>query len=180
MSADHNRGQEAEFRDYVLARRGALMRTAYLLTGDPGQAEDLVQTTLAKAYAAWRRVRTRENPDAYVARALINAHISERRRRRVREWFPGTLPDQAAADRTDAVADRSVLLAALAGLPPGQRAVVVLRFWEDRSETAVADLLGCSVGSVRSQAWRGLAKLRQNPELSRLFDREPVTERMER
>jgi len=180
MGADHDRGHDAEFRDFVLARRGALMRSAYLLTGDRGLAEDLVQTALAKAYTAWKRVRGSDDPDAYVARVLINAHISERRRRRVREWFPGSVPERAAADRTDALADRSVLMAALAELPPRQRAAVVLRFWEDRSETVVADLLGCSVGAVRSHAHRGLAKLRKNPELSHLFARNPVTERLGR
>ena len=169
---DHHEG---EFRDFVLARRRALMRTAYLLTGDTGRAEDLVQTTLAKAFVAWRRVRAVDDPDAYVARILINAHNSEQRRKRVREWLPGTVPDRAAADGAEVVADRSALMAALATLAPRQRAVVVLRFWEDRSENDVAHLLGCSVGTVRSQASRGLAKLRTSPELSPLFDRSEVT-----
>ncbi|WP_194916511.1 SigE family RNA polymerase sigma factor [Catenulispora rubra] len=177
---DQRDRNESEFQDFVLARRRALMHTAYLLTGDTGRAEDLVQTALAKAYTAWRRVRDVEDPDAYVARILINAHASERRRKRVREWLPGTVPESAVADRAQAVADRSALMAALASLAPRQRAVVVLRFWEDRSESDVARLLGCSVGSVRSQASRGLAKLRASPELSRLFDHSEVTERLGR
>ena len=167
---------ESEFQGFVLGRRRALMRTAYLLTGDPGRAEDLVQTALAKAYVAWRRVRDVDDPDAYVARILINAHTSEQRRKRVREWFPGTVPERAVGDRADAVADRSALMAALATLAPRQRAVIVLRFWEDRSENDVAHLLGCSVGTVRSQTSRGLAKLRASPELSPLFDHSEVTE----
>jgi RNA polymerase sigma-70 factor (sigma-E family) len=177
---DQSDRNESEFQDFVLARRRALMHTAYLLTGDAGRAEDLVQTALAKAYVAWRRVRDVEDPDAYVRRILINAHASERRRKRVREWFPGTVPEPAVADRAEAVADRSALMAALGSLAPRQRAVVVLRFWEDRSENDVAHLLGCSVGTVRSQASRGLAKLRASPELSRLFDHSEVTERLGR
>jgi RNA polymerase sigma-70 factor (sigma-E family) len=173
---DQKGHHEGEFRDFVLGRRRALMRTAYLLTGDPGRAEDLVQTALAKAFAAWRRVRTSDDPGAYVARILINTHASEQRRKRIREWFPGTVPEPAENDRADAVADRSALMSALATLAPRQRAVVVLRFWEDRSESDVAHLLGCSVGAVRSQAARGLAKLRTSPELSPLFDSSEVTE----
>lgn len=172
---EHEDGFEGEFRDFVLARRGALMRTAYLLTGETGLAEDLVQTTLAKAYVAWRRVRGTDDRNGYVARILINTHISDRRRKRVREWMPGTLPDQAGADRTGSVEDRSVLMAALSKLPPRQRAVIVLRFWEDRGEKAIADLLGCSVGTVRSQTSRGLARLRGDPELSRMFTHSDVT-----
>lgn len=177
---DHKDRHESEFQGFVLGRRKALMRTAYLLTGDTGRAEDLVQTALAKAYVAWRRVRDVDDPDAYVARILINAHASEQRRKRVREWLPGTVPEAAVGDRAEAVADRSALMSALAALAPRQRAVVVLRFWEDRSENDVAHLLGCSVGTVRSQAFRGLAKLRANPELSRLFDHSEVTERLGR
>ncbi|ACU75522.1 RNA polymerase, sigma-24 subunit, ECF subfamily [Catenulispora acidiphila DSM 44928] len=173
---DQKDRDESEFQGFVLARRRALMRTAYLLTGDTGRAEDLVQTALAKAYVAWRRVRDVDDPSAYVARILINAHTSEQRRKRVREWFPGTVPEPAVSDRAEAVADRSALMAALATLAPRQRAVVVLRFWEDRSENDVAHLLGCSIGTVRSQAFRGLAKLRASPELSRLFEHSKVTE----
>lgn len=173
---NHEPTTDTEFRDYVLARRGALMRTAYLLTGERERAEDLVQTALAKAYVAWRRVRSVDDPDGYVARILINAHISEQRRRRVREWLPGDLPEQAQADRAEALADRGVLMAALSKLPPRQRAVVVLRFWEDRSESSVAEMLGCTVGTVRSQAFRGLTRLRESPELSQLFTHRDVKE----
>jgi RNA polymerase sigma-70 factor (sigma-E family) len=174
---DHEDGFDGEFRDFVLARRGALMRTAYLLTGETGHAEDLVQTALAKAYVAWRRVRGTDDRDGYVARILINAHISDRRRKRVREWMPGVLPDHAGSDRAEgSIEDRSVLMAALSKLPPRQRAVIVLRFWEDRGEKAIADLLGCSVGTVRSQTSRGLARLRGDPELSHVFAHSEVTE----
>ena len=148
MRADH----ETEFRDFVLSRRTALVRTAYLLCGDSGHAEDLVQGTLAKAYLA-----------------MVNLHVSRKRRKRVAETLSWRLPERHAdTARPDAVADRGALFAALARLAPRQRAVVVLRYWEDRSEGEVATVLGCSVGTVRSQAHRALAKLRAAPELQEM------------
>lgn len=163
--------EEREFRHYVLARRDTLLREAYLLTGDTHLAEDLVQTTLAKAYVAWRRVLTADAPDAYVRRILINAHHSARRRLRVRELLTGSVPevfapgggvgDPASAERLDVVR-------ALMALPLRQRTAVVLRYWADLPEGEVAAVMGCSVGAVRSQAHRGLERLRAEPAVRRL------------
>ncbi|MFF3563364.1 SigE family RNA polymerase sigma factor [Streptomyces sp. NPDC002574] len=156
MNADH----EAEFQGYVRARWAQLVRTAYLLTGDRHHAEDLAQTALAKAYRSWRRIQRRDNPDAYVRRILITCNKDRFRKKRVPERLVDMPPDGAGADPTARVAQRQVLLAALGELPSRQRAVVVLRYWDDLSETEVAESLGCSVGTVKSQAAKGLAKLR--------------------
>ncbi|MEY9877325.1 RNA polymerase sigma-70 factor (sigma-E family) [Streptacidiphilus sp. MAP12-33] len=141
------------------------MRTAYLLTGDFHEAEDLVQTTLTKVYPYWRGVRA-ETADAYVRRALVNTNRSRHRRRRVVQLLTPFVPDHPAADAgRDADGERGVLVALLAELPERQRAVVVLRYWEDLGAEEVAELLGCSVGTVKSQASRALAKLRGHPAL---------------
>lgn len=150
--------REAEFEAYVRRRRGTLLRSATLLTaGDVHLAEDLVQTTLVRLYLAWPRAR-RTNLDAYARRALVNNLIDEKRRPFARREQPvervpdGTEP--AAADVPDAV------LAALAQLPPGMRAVVVLRHIEGLTVDETADALGTSPGNVKSQTARGLDKLR--------------------
>ncbi|HZB51782.1 MAG TPA: SigE family RNA polymerase sigma factor [Mycobacteriales bacterium] len=150
---------EDDFRDFVLARTPALLGTAYALTGDRGLAEDLVQTALLKTYRHWRTVRDAEHPEAYVRRMLVNQQLSWWRRRRVAE-SGRPLPDRAGPDRPSAVEDRDELWRALRQLPPRTRAVLVLRYWEDLPEAEVADILGCSVGSVKSQASRGLHRLR--------------------
>ncbi|WP_042372900.1 SigE family RNA polymerase sigma factor [Streptacidiphilus neutrinimicus] len=154
-----------DFSTFVAARWTALVRTAYLLTGDFHEAEDLVQVTLVKVYPHWRGLRE-ETADAYVRRALVNNNRSRHRRRRVAHLLMPFVPDRPAADagRSD-VAERDLLVSLLARLPERQRAVVVLRYWEDLSAEEVADLLGCSVGTVKSQASRALAKLREHPEL---------------
>ena len=151
-------GSEDEFREFVVARSPALLGTAYALTGDRGLAEDLLQASLLKTYRHWRRVRSSEHPDAYVRRVMVNQRISWWRRRRVTE-ADGPLPDRAAPAGSSPE-DRDELWQALRALPPRTRAVVVLRYWEDLPEAEVARLLGCSVGSVKSQASRGLARLR--------------------
>jgi RNA polymerase sigma-70 factor (sigma-E family) len=158
-------GDEAEFRRYAADRWTSLMRTAYLLTGDHGHAEDLTQTTLANAYASWPRVRRADNVDGYVRRMLVNANARRFRKRRVPEDLTDDVPTQAVDSDQNALAERGDLLRALATLPYRQRAVVVLRYWEDMSEVEVANLLGCSVGTVKSQASRALAKLRLSPAL---------------
>ena len=141
------------------------MKNMAASTGDRWLAEDLAQTALASAYAAWWRVRRADDPDAYVRRILINAAKSRFRRHRVSEQ-PGDLPDPAVAGPADEVEERSALIAALAELPPRQRAVVVLRYWEDMTDAQVGALLGCSAGTVRSQATRALAKLRASAGLA--------------
>jgi RNA polymerase sigma-70 factor (sigma-E family) len=153
------------FRRFVLRQWTPLVRTAYLLTGDRGTAEDLVQSALEKAHRHWARIQRTDAPEVYVRRVMINTASSWRRRRRVRE-VP-LLAFDADRDATtggpDAYArfdNRQEVLAALRRLPPRTRAVLVLRYFEDLSEADTARVLGCSVGSVKSQASRGLARLR--------------------
>lgn len=155
----------SDFSSFVAARWTSLVRTAYLLTGDFHEAEDLVQSTLAKVYPHWSRLRP-ETADAYVRRALVNNNRSRYRRRRVAHLLMPFVPDRPAAEseRGD-LAERDLLVSLLARLPERQRAVVVLRYWEDLPAEEVAELLGCSVGTVKSQASRALAKLREHPEL---------------
>jgi RNA polymerase sigma-70 factor (sigma-E family) len=159
MGRDVNRRDE-EFREFVAGRSGALLRTAYLMTGDRGLAEDLVQSALAKAYVAWGRVQSADSPDAYVHRILINSGLRARGRHRVTEVFSAHPPEVPAPDITARVDERQRLAAVVTGLPPRQRAVVVLRYFDDLSEVSVAEILGCSVGTVKSQASKALAKLR--------------------
>ncbi|WP_034271785.1 SigE family RNA polymerase sigma factor [Actinospica robiniae] len=163
--------EEREFRHYVLARRDTLLREAYLLTGDGHLAEDLVQTALAKAYVAWRRVAAADSPDAYVRRILINAHHSVHRRQRVRELLTGSVPEVFApvgGQADPASVERLDVIRALLALPLRQRTAVVLRYWADLPEGQVAAVMGCSVGAVRSQAHRGLERLRAEPAVRRL------------
>ncbi|MDI2131353.1 SigE family RNA polymerase sigma factor [Yinghuangia seranimata] len=160
---------EGEFRAFVATHRVALVRTAYLVCGDRDEAEDLTQTALLKLHPAWNRAKSARNRDAYVRRILVNTHLSRIRRRRVAQILTDRLPDKAGPDSTAGLADRSVLMAALARLPARRRATVVLRYWEDLPEAEVAHILGCSVGAVRSQAFKGLAELRRDPELVELF-----------
>ncbi|MFJ4670566.1 SigE family RNA polymerase sigma factor [Kitasatospora purpeofusca] len=160
--------RELGFEGFAATRWRRLVRTAYLLTGDYHEAEDVVQATLAKVFRSWPRISRLDEPDAYVHRALVNNNLSRHRRRRVRQLLVPVLPERAhsaGAGHRD-VEERSVLLQALAELPPRQRAVVVLRYWEDMGEQQVAEVLGCSAGNVKSQASRGLAKLRGHPALA--------------
>ncbi|MEU9267937.1 SigE family RNA polymerase sigma factor [Streptomyces sp. NPDC048251] len=159
--------QEDRFQEFVRARWSRLVRTAYLLTGDVHHAEDLTQTALAKAYRSWRRISRSDNPEAYVRRMLVSCNSDRFRKRRVTEALTAAPPERAGRDEGAVrVEERGSLLAGLAQLPPKQRAVVVLRYWEDLSEAEVADVLGCSPGTVKSQASKGLAKLRMYPGLA--------------
>lgn len=151
--------QDGEFHQFVTAAWPRLLRTAYLLAGDRHTAEDLVQATLERAYAAWWRVSGADDRDAYVRRILMNEH-ARRFRRRLREQLVTAVPERPAEDGSGRIDDRTALLAALAGLPPRQRQAVVLRYWEDLTESQVAAAMGCSVGTVKSQASKGVAKLR--------------------
>ena len=144
------------FTEFVLARQAALLRTAYLLTGHAQDAEDLVQTTLVKIVPQWRRIA--DDPEAYVRRVLVNENVSRWRRRRWREHATDVLPEGLSHDP-----DRAELLAvreALRTLAPRQRAVLVLRYYEELTEAETADVLGVSVGTVKSQTSRALATLR--------------------
>ena len=162
----------AQFDEFMASRWPGLVRLAFGLTGDRWLAEDLAQTALASAYAAWWRVRRADDPDAYVRRILINASKSRFRRHRLSEQpsEPGDLPDPEVADAAADVGQRSALLTALAELPPRQRAVLVLRYFEDLTEAQTAAILGCTVGAVKSQSSRALARLRQITPVSGTAD----------
>ncbi|UMG94306.1 SigE family RNA polymerase sigma factor [Nocardioides sp. TF02-7] len=153
-----------DFDDFVAARSQALLRTAYLLTRDHGLAEDLLQTALSKAWFAWSRVDGQ--PEAYVRKILVNTYASWWRRRWNGERPTDELPEPAAADSTDSAGLRHDLSEAVGRLPRRQRAVVVLRYFEDLSEAETAELLGCSRGTVKSQLSKALAKLRIDPALA--------------
>jgi len=148
-----------DFHEYVIQRSPALSRVAYLLTGDHHLAEDLLQAALARAHPHWRRVRD-GNPDAYVRRAMYHLHVSWWRRRRPAERLEPDPRDLPGTDPTEGTALRLALAAALRQLPKRQRAVLVLRFYEDLTEAQVARVLGCSVGTVKRHGHDGLRKLR--------------------
>jgi len=156
----------AEFSDFAHSRWPRLVRLGYGLTGDRGLAEDLAQTTLANAYASWSRVRKADDPDAYMRRILLNSYRAGFRKRRVAEQLSEAVPDLAVADPLGQHGDRAAVLAAVAALPPKQREVVLLRYWLDLTEIQVAATLGCSLGNVKSQTARALAKLRVSAELA--------------
>ena len=158
------RGSPPEgFVDFVVARGPALHRTAVLLTRNEASAEDLVQTALAKAWQSWGRIdRDRE---AYVRRVLVNEFASGWRRRWRGEVPTAELPERAVDGPGEAVTVRTSLMAALATLPPRQRAVVVLRFFHDYTEAHTAETLGVAVGTVKSQTAKALATLRVSDPL---------------
>ncbi|MEU7899318.1 SigE family RNA polymerase sigma factor [Nonomuraea sp. NPDC049152] len=161
-------GFEADFRQFVIDRSEALFRTAYLLTGDRHAAEDLVQSALTKTAARWRGLRDPAAIEGYVRRVMYHERVSWwRRRSRVAEVSAAWLPDQVGDGHAEAADLRLVMRAALARLTPRQRTVLVLRYFEDLSETEIAGLLGIGVGSVRSQIYRSLERLKKAaPELN--------------
>jgi len=160
---DQDSGPE-QFRQFVSTRSAALLRTAYLLTGDYARAEDLVQSALIRAYRHWRRVHKRGEPEAYVRKIMINLNTDWWRRRSSFEQVVDTTADDAslvpADDPFAAYELRDELWDALRGLPPKMRAALVLRYFEDLTEAQTAHLLGCSIGTVKSQCSRGLERLR--------------------
>ncbi|GAA1972717.1 SigE family RNA polymerase sigma factor [Catenulispora subtropica] len=164
-SAGTGADADAEFQAFMAARWPGLVRTAFLLTGDQFLAEDVAQTALTKVYASWRRVRRADDVDAYVRRVLVNTNAGRFRKRRVPEHLVAAPHDARGYEPHEGIAQRSALMTALGTLPARQRAVVVLRYWEDLSEREVAAVLGCSQGTVKSQAARALAKLRTDPAL---------------
>jgi RNA polymerase sigma-70 factor (sigma-E family) len=156
------RGDE-DFAEFVQASSPGLLRAAYLLTGDRHVAEDAAQTALVRTYAAWSRVR-RDDAFAYARRVLVN-HVTDRWRRRLREYATGALPDQPArTDVAEEVATRQYLIGALASLTARERAVVVMRYFFDLPEATVAGELQITVGTVKSTSARALAKLRISPD----------------
>jgi RNA polymerase sigma-70 factor (sigma-E family) len=164
----------AGFREFVEARSPALSRTAYLLTGDHDRGADLLQSALAKLLGKWRRVQAGGNPEGYVRRILYTEFVSGWRRQRLVELPSERLPERPSADSNEHTALRLSLEAALAALTPKQRAVIVLRFYEDRSIEEAAALLGCSAGTVKSQTNYALGRLRQLlPDLAELESSAP-------
>jgi RNA polymerase sigma-70 factor (sigma-E family) len=157
------------FDDFVATRSTRLLRTAYLLTHDRALAEDLVQTSLAKAWFSWGRIEGR--PEAYVRRIMVNTYSSWWRRRWNGEEATADLPERGAGQgfrpgEDVRVDDRTDLWRALARLPRRQRAVVVLRYFEDLTEAQIGDVLGISAGTVKSQAAKAIKHLRVDPTLT--------------
>lgn len=153
---------EDGFRGFVVARWGALLRTAYLMTGDHGRAEDLVQTTLERMHRHWHKIQRRDAPEVYARRVMVNEVIAAGRRRRLRELPLAHAPEPPARERPlDQMLERDAVWRVLATLPPRMRAVVVLRYYEDLTEADTAAVLSCSVGTVKSQTSRGVARLRE-------------------
>jgi RNA polymerase sigma-70 factor (sigma-E family) len=148
-----------DFDSFVRGRSTALLRTAFLLLGDRGHAEDLLQDVLTKTARQWHRIDG--PPEAYVRRALVNAAINGRRRRRVLETPLGPHHEPAFADLLGEIDLRDALLRGLRLLAPQQRAVLVCRYFDDLSEADTAALLGCSVGTVKSNTSRALRRLRE-------------------
>lgn len=161
--------QPPTFTSYVRARGPVLMRTARSLTSNPSDAEDLLQTALTKTYLAWERIEDHRALDGYVRRALLNTRTSQWRKRRVDEYAVEELPEPdpvPGPDPAEQQAVRDAMWRAVVRLPPRQRAMVVLRYYEDLSEAATAQVLGVSVGTVKSAVSRALAKLREDRELA--------------
>ncbi|MGO4596132.1 SigE family RNA polymerase sigma factor [Terrabacter sp. 2RAF25] len=153
--------READFTSYVRARQKSFARFAYLLTGEPYAAEDLVQSALAKAYAKWDRISVLESPDAYVRKIMVNEHTSWWRRAwRHHERTDSELIRVIDPAGVDVPSYDSELWAHVRSLAPQQRAAVVLRFYEDLSEAQTAEVLGCSVGTVKSHTSRAIRSLR--------------------
>jgi len=165
-------GEPAEFDAFVLARGPALLRFAYVLTGDRGLAEDLVQEALVKVYRRWDRVWAADQPEAYVRRIVVNEATNWRRRRRNSET-PAPVPEGVVGDGVETLAERDLVMRALGRLPSRQRAVLALRFYEDLSEAQIAEVLGCAPGTVRSLTNRALTALRAQPGLSHTLDQTP-------
>ena len=158
------------FRQFVVARSPALVRSAWLLTGDLATAEDLVQTALAKVWARWAQVNRQDAPEAYVRRVVMSTFLTWNRRRWRAELALGEVPDTAATNSDLHEVELRVSVArAMQALPKRQRAVMVLRYFEDLTESQVAQALGCSVGTVKSQNAKALRHLRTHPQLTALF-----------
>ncbi|HUJ05191.1 MAG TPA: SigE family RNA polymerase sigma factor [Streptosporangiaceae bacterium] len=166
--------REAEgFAQFVETRERALQRTAWLLTGDWALAEDLVQTALARTWPHWGRIKRRDDPEIYVRRVLVNTWATWCRRRWRGELAAATVPDSVdPADFATEVAVRMAVRGALGSLTDRQRAVLVLRVFDDLSEAQVAQVLGCALGTVKSTMAQALARLRQDRRLTELMELE--------
>ncbi|HSV41471.1 MAG TPA: SigE family RNA polymerase sigma factor [Nocardioidaceae bacterium] len=152
---------DQDFAEFVAARWASLYRLAYLLAGTPTGAEDLLQTTLEKAYMNWSRIGRMEHVEAYVRRMLATTIASSRRRAWIGERPWGELPEGPEESAELPVLDRSLLWPLVCALPARQRAVIVLRYYEDLTEAQIADALGCAPGTVKSQSSAAIAALRR-------------------
>ncbi|MBW1596703.1 SigE family RNA polymerase sigma factor [Streptomyces sp. JJ38] len=160
---------EAEFTAYVRERRSALFATAYHLTGDRYEAEDLLQSALFSTYRAWERISDKAAVGGYLRRTMTNLHISAWRRRKLNEYPTEELPETPSTGDVDAMRGtelRAVLWQALARLPETQRTMLVLRYYEGRTDPEIADILDISVGTVKSSIWRSLRRLRDDEALA--------------
>ncbi|RDG36713.1 SigE family RNA polymerase sigma factor [Streptomyces corynorhini] len=158
---------EAAFTAYVQERRASLYATAYHLTGDRFEAEDLLQSALFSTYRAWDRISDKAAVGGYLRRTMTNLHISAWRRRKLNEYPTEELPETAGD--TDAMRGtelRAVLWQALARVPELQRTMLVLRYYEGRTDPEIAEILDISVGTVKSSIWRSLRRLREDEVLS--------------
>ncbi|NEA43938.1 SigE family RNA polymerase sigma factor [Streptomyces sp. SID11385] len=172
-TGERARANEAEFTAYVQQRRASLYATAYHLTGDRFEAEDLLQSALFSTYRAWDRITDKAAVGGYLRRTMTNLHISAWRRRKLNEYPTEELPETATD--TDAMRGtelRTVLWQALTRLPELQRTMLVLRYYEGRTDPEIAKILDISVGTVKSSIWRSLRRLRDDEALSRDRDRE--------
>lgn len=161
------------FGDFIAARSAALVRSAVLLTGDEALAQDLVQAALARTWSRWERIARQDAPEAYVRRVMVSVFLTWGRRRWRGERPTAVLPDLTDPKDEFAAADlRSSVTGALRALPRGQRAVIVLRYYDDLTEVQAAQALGCTVGTIKSQTAKALATLRNSPQLRGLLDDE--------
>ena len=151
---------EVDFAQFVRAHHARLFRTVYLLTGDYHRAEDVVQATFMRLYLRWGRVAAMRNPGAYARKVAVNQVWSWRRRRSSQEVPAFRVVDVALPGPADDVTDHEAVWSAVLSLPPRQRAVIVLRFYEDLSEAQTAEILGCTVGTVKSHTSRAIRSLR--------------------
>ncbi|MEU6340426.1 SigE family RNA polymerase sigma factor [Streptomyces sp. NPDC046977] len=164
---------EADFTAYVQERRASLYATAYHLTGDRFEAEDLLQSALFSTYRAWDRISDKAAVGGYLRRTMTNLHISAWRRRKLNEYPTEELPETVGdSDEMRGTELRAVLWQALAKLPETQRTMLVLRYYEGRTDPEIADILGISVGTVKSSIWRSLRRLREDQTLSAGVDEE--------
>jgi RNA polymerase sigma-70 factor (sigma-E family) len=155
-----------EYDDVYVALRPRLVRTAYAIAGDLGVAEDAVQTAFAKAYRSWRRISGLESPEAYLRRMVVNEVLNTRRRAAARrEVSRADPPERVAPGSPEDTLAQDEMWRAVSALPPRQRAVLVLRYYEDLSEQQIADALGCRPGTVKSQASAALDTLRSRLDL---------------
>ncbi|MFD3948102.1 SigE family RNA polymerase sigma factor [Streptomyces sp. NPDC058579] len=167
VKGERQSASEAEFTAYVAERRASLYATAYHLTGDRFEAEDLLQSALFSTYRAWDRISDKAAVGGYLRRTMTNLHISAWRRRKLNEYPTEELPETAGD--TDAMRGtelRAVLWQALARLPELQRTMLVLRYYEGRTDPEIAEILDISVGTVKSSIWRSLRRLREDEVLS--------------